>query len=56
MKQKHQELNVDIIGGGRPLTMEDEIAISNFIRMQKEKSKPVAVKRKIRTTRKRTHV
>jgi hypothetical protein len=35
MKNKKSELEVDFIGGGRPLTDEDEIAISNFIRAYK---------------------
>jgi triosephosphate isomerase len=37
MKHKSIELDVDFIGGARPLTKEDEIAISNFIHAEKEK-------------------
>jgi len=37
MKRKQPELEVDFIGGGRPLTKEDEIAISNYIRDHKTK-------------------
>ncbi|MEO5569865.1 MAG: hypothetical protein ABIT08_17475 [Bacteroidia bacterium] len=36
-KHKQVELDVDFIGGGRPLTKEDEIAISNYIRAYKAK-------------------
>ena len=37
MKNKKLELNVDFIGGQVPLTREEEIAISNFIRKCKGK-------------------
>jgi hypothetical protein len=37
MKRKPEELDVDFIGGGRPLTKEDQMAISNFIRARKAK-------------------
>ena len=37
MKNKLKELDVDFIGGQRPLTKEEEFAISTFIRLQKEK-------------------
>lgn len=37
MKNKKLELNVDFIGGQVPLTREEEIAISNYIRKCKEK-------------------
>ena len=37
MNHKRSELDVDFIGGGRPLTKEDEIAISKFIHENKAK-------------------
>ena len=40
MRVKTNELDVDFIGGGRPFTKEDEIAISNFIRAYKAKQTP----------------
>lgn len=54
-KQKKAELDVDFIGGGRPLTKEDEIAISNFIRANNAKNahKYSATKRAIKTSRKK---
>lgn len=50
MKHKQAELDADFIGGGRPLTKEDEIAISSFIRAYKAKhiSKHSATKREIK--------
>lgn len=55
MEHKSAELDVDFIGGERPLTKEDEIAISNFIRAQKAKRarKHTPIKRTIRTTRRK---
>jgi hypothetical protein len=55
MKRKSVELDVDFIGGERPLTKEDEIAISNFIRDQKVKRsrKHSPTKRTIRTSRRK---
>lgn len=47
MKNKLKELDVDFIGGQRPLTKEEEFAISTFIRLQKEK-------RRLKTNRKTT--
>lgn len=35
MKKKQEELDVDFIGGVRPLTKEDEQAISEFIKSRK---------------------
>ncbi len=35
MKHKQKELEVDFIGGGRPLTEEDKAAISEFLKAQK---------------------
>ncbi len=37
MKNKLKELNVDFIGGQDPITKEEELAISEFIRVDKEK-------------------
>ncbi|MFZ6023548.1 MAG: hypothetical protein ACOYVG_03730 [Bacteroidota bacterium] len=38
MKNKLKELDVDFIGGQKqPITKEEELAISNFIRKQKAK-------------------
>lgn len=48
MKKKTKELNVDYIGGQGPLTKEEELAISEFIRKNKEKLN----KKKIRGTSK----
>jgi hypothetical protein len=35
MKRKSAELDVDFIGGQNPMTKEEEIAISEFIKAQK---------------------
>ena len=55
MKPKQKELDVDFIGGGRPLTKDDETAIGNFIRAQKAKrsGKHSAIKRKTKTSRRK---
>jgi hypothetical protein len=55
MKRKQLELDVDFIGGERPLTEEDKIAISAFIRAHKKKHtrKPAAHKRTMTTSRKK---
>ncbi len=37
MKNKHKELDVDFIGGQGPMTKEEELAVSEFIRADKEK-------------------
>ncbi len=37
MKNKLKELNVDFIGGQDPMTKEEEFAISEFLRADKEK-------------------
>jgi len=39
MKQIKNELDVDFIGGQGPLTKEEEIAISEYIRSKKSKHK-----------------
>ncbi len=58
MKHRSAELDVDFIGGERPLTKEDEIAISNFIRAQKEKRprKNSPMKRTIKVARRKAIV
>lgn len=58
MKHKQPELDVDFIGGGRPLTKEDKIAISNYIRAYKAKHsrKALSSKRMIKTSRKKPTV
>lgn len=55
MKHKQEELDLDFIGGGRPLTKEDVIAISNFIRENKAKQtrKHSVHKRIIKTSRRK---
>ena len=47
MKTKTKELNVDFIGGGSPLTKEEENIISEFIRSSKSKK----IKKTFRTSR-----
>lgn len=37
MKNKNKELDVDFIGGQEPLTKEEELLISEFIKADKEK-------------------
>ena len=39
MKKSVNELDVDFIGGGRPLTKEEEEAISKFLKAAKEKKR-----------------
>ena len=53
MKNKSAELEVDFIGGERPLTKEDENAISDFIRTQKaqQSQQHSTIKRTISTKR-----
>jgi len=47
MKKKSIELDVDFIGGQGPLTKEEALAISEFIRKDKEKRKLKGQRRKI---------
>lgn len=51
MKNKNVELDVDFIGGGEPLTKEEELAISEFIRKSKENQlkKKTVLKSKAKT-------
>jgi len=44
MKNKLKELDVDFIGDGTPLTKEEELRISEFIRNLKEKQNKKPVK------------
>lgn len=46
MKTSKKELDVDFIGGLRPLTKEDEQAISEFLKRRKSISKKISVTRK----------
>lgn len=48
MKNKLKELNVDFIGGQEPITKEEELAITSFIRANKEK-RQLESPRKIKT-------
>ena len=45
MKPNKKELDVDFIGGQEPLTKEEEIAISEYIKTLKEKNKSFTPKR-----------
>lgn len=46
MKDKLKELDVDFIGGQqKPITKEEELEISNFIRTQKAKRQLQAIRR-----------
>ncbi|WP_152270720.1 hypothetical protein [Agriterribacter humi] len=54
MKNKSKELDVDFIGGQQqPITKEEELAISDFIRKQKAKRKLQVIRRtKIKASQK----
>lgn len=52
MKNKHIELDVDFIGGQKPLTKEEELMISVFIKADKEKRRLKLVKSKPTTKQK----
>jgi hypothetical protein len=53
MKIKTKELDVDFIGGqDNPLTKDEELAISNFIRAFKEKRELKEIRKKARTKQK----
>ncbi len=45
MKRKKKELDVDFIGEQKPLTKEEEKAISEFINKLKGKNKSIPTKR-----------
>ena len=45
MKNKLTELDVDFIGGQEPITKEEELAISAFIRASKEKRQLQAIRK-----------
>ena len=51
MKHKKTELDVDFIGGVRPLTKEDEQAISHFLEQQKLVSKKSLLIKKVKTNK-----
>jgi len=46
MKSKLKELDVDFMGNGAPLTIEEELRISEVIRDLKEKQKKIASTKK----------
>lgn len=46
MKRKLIELDVDFIGGQSPLTREEELAISKFIRGDEEKRREQVLEKK----------
>jgi len=52
MKKKSIELDVDFIGGQGPLTKEEELAVSEFIRKDKEKRRLKDQRKKISATTK----
>jgi len=51
MKQNKNELDVDFIGGLGPLTKEEEKAISEFIKVSKERRQKKKTRRKSPTDR-----
>ena len=57
MKTRRTELDVDFIGGGDPLTKEEEKRISDFIKANKGKQRlaPGKGRRKITAQKKRRH-
>ena len=50
MKNKLKELEVDFIGGQGPMTKEEELAISTFIKAEKEKRRQAMRKIKSKTS------
>ena len=48
--KKHNELDVDFIGGQQPLTKEEALAISAFIKANKEKGRIKRIRKAKRTT------
>lgn len=55
MKNKLKELDVDFIGGQNPLTKEEELAISAFIKKDKEKRRLQTIRKTKRATQKKVH-
>lgn len=56
MKNKQKELDVDFIGGQEPMTKQEELAISEFIRAAKEKRRLQQLRKtKIKTSSKSKH-
>ena len=51
MKNKLKELNVDFIGGQDPLSKKEELAISAFIKANKEKKRLQDIRKKKGTTK-----
>lgn len=52
MKNRIKEIDVDFIGGQGPLTKEEELMISEFIRKSKEKRKQKELGNKARIKKK----
>lgn len=46
MKNKLKQLDVDFIGGQEPMTKEEELAISSFIKAEKEKRRLQKIRKK----------
>ena len=55
MKNKLKELDVDFIGGQEPITKEEELAISAFIRARKEKRRQLIVRKAKTKTLHKSH-
>ena len=55
MKKKLKELDVDFIGGQEPITKEEELAISAFIRAHKEKRRLQAIRKTKTKTLQKAH-
>jgi hypothetical protein len=55
MKNKLKELDVDFIGGQEPITKEEELAISAFIRADKEKRRLQAIRKTKTKTLQKAH-
>lgn len=54
MKKNKNELDVDFIGGQKPLTKDEEKAISDFVRSQKTKGEKLHLKPKTIIPKRRT--
>ncbi|MBL7867226.1 MAG: hypothetical protein JNM71_04320 [Flavobacterium lindanitolerans] len=55
MKNKLKELDVDFIGGQEPITKEEELAISAFIRAGKEKRRRHIIRKEKTKTFQKSH-
>jgi hypothetical protein len=54
MKNKRKELNVDFIGGQEPLSKKEELAISAFIKADREKRRQQDIRKKKGTTKRKS--